>query len=240
MDDAALIEVLLLATLAGCSIPVGAWLATKRWGLLPDWLELEARHAVIAFGGGALVVAVVLVLIPEGEARLRTVPAVVWFLTGGVCVAFVDRWIAQSRGKAAQFLAMMLDYLPEALALGAVISGDPATAVLVALLICLQNLPESFNAMREMTEAAPDQNGPSLWAFAAMVPLGPLAALAGLSLPATFDPAVGAAMMLSSGGILYLMFQDIAPQIPLENKMLPPLCAILSFSVGLTGHLMMI
>jgi ZIP family zinc transporter len=68
--------------------------------------------------------------------------------------------------------------------------------------------------------------------------LGPLAAFIGLSVPSAFDPAVGAVMMLSAGGILYLMFQDIAPQVPLENTMLPPLGAILGFALGLAGDLL--
>jgi ZIP family zinc transporter len=238
LGDAPLIAALALATLAGASIPVGAWLATQRFGLLPNWLETEGRHAVIAFGAGALLAAVALVLLPEGAARLQAASAIGWFLAGGVGFAIIDRMIAARRGKAAQFLAMMLDYLPEALALGAVIAEDFGSAILVALLICLQNLPESFNAMREISDSEPDHNASLLWRFSAMVLLGPLAAVIGLSLPATFDPAVGAVMMLSAGGILYLMFQDITPQVPLENTMLPPLGAILGFALGLAGDLL--
>jgi len=223
-----------LATLAGLSIPVGAALAVWRVALLPEWLETEARHGVMAFGAGALLAAVALVLIPEGTERLAPPSALFWFLLGGIGFAFVDRLLARSGGKVAQFLAMMMDYVPEALALGAVIVGDPSAAVLVALLICLQNLPESFNAMREMTEG---RQPPSIWLFVAMVPIGPLAAYVGLTLPEAFAPAIGAVMMVSAGGILYLMFQDIAPQVRLENTMLPPFGAVLGFAVGLAGDL---
>ncbi|MEM9638021.1 MAG: hypothetical protein AAGA94_10280 [Pseudomonadota bacterium] len=225
-----------LATLAGLSIPLGAWLAVWRVNVLPAWLGSELRHGVIAFGAGALLAAVALVLLPEGSARLAALPAIGWFLAGGIGFALIDRAIAARGGKAAQFLAMMMDYLPEAMALGALITGDMPTAVLVAALIALQNLPEGFNAMREMRQGG--DHGPPLGLFFLMVPLGPIAACIGLLLPPTYDPVTGAVMMLASGGIIYLMFQDIAPEVPLENTMLPPFGAILGFGVGLAGHLL--
>ena len=188
----------------------------------------------MAFGAGALLAAVALVLVPEGTERLSAAPAIFWFVVGAVAFAALDGLLERRGGQMSQFLAMMMDYLPEALALGAVISEDVPTAILVAALICLQNLPEGFNAMREMKGPV---SHPPLWLFAAMVPLGPCAALVGLSLPETFNSAVGAVMMIASGGILYLMFEDIAPQVPTENSMLPPLGAVLGFALGLAGHL---
>ena len=229
---------LLLATLAGASIPLGAGLALLRFRLLAGFAESEARHGVIAFGAGALLAAVALVLIPEGTERLRPVPALLWFMVGGAGFAVIDRMIAKRGGRVAQFLAMMMDYLPEALALGALIAADFSTAVLVATLIALQNLPESFNAMREMHSASAENGRRLFILFALMVPLGPLAAYVGFILPPGYQSAIGAVMMISSGGILYLMFQDIAPTVPLENSMLPPLGAVLGFALGLAGHLM--
>lgn len=226
----------LLATLAGMSIPVGAALALWHIRAFPDRIRSEMRHGVTAFGAGALLAAVALVLLPEGGSRLAALPAITWFTLGGIGFALIDRWLARTGGSLAQFMAMMMDYLPEALALGAIISGDLSTAVLVAALIALQNLPEGYNAMHEMQNAS-DRPAP-LWLFVSMVALGPLAALLGLTLPPGFDPAIGAVMMVASGGIVYLMFQDIAPQVPLEITMLPPLGAVLGFALGLAGHLM--
>lgn len=234
MTDTVLLA-LALATFAGLSIPLGASLALWRTDFLSDWAENDLRHGVMAFGAGALLAAVALVLVPEGTARLAAVPALVWFVIGAIFFAALDALIARRGGQMSQFLAMMMDYLPEALALGAVIAGDVSTAVLVAALICLQNLPEGFNAMREMKGPT---NHPPLWLFAAMVPLGPFAAFVGLNLPQSFEPAVGAVMMIASGGILYLLFEDIAPQVPVENSMLPPMGAVLGFALGLAGHLL--
>ena len=226
-----------LATAAGLTIPAGASLGMHRFGLLPGWAESEARHGVIAFGAGALLAAVALVLVPEGSARLPVGQTLLWFLAGAIAFALADRAIARKGGRAAQFMAMMTDYLPEAMALGALVTADLGTALLVAFLIALQNLPESFNAMREMSASARRQGRHVLFLFLLVVPLGPLAAVVGLSL----DPGslvIGAVMMLASGGILYLMFQDIAPQVALETSWLPPFGAILGFLLGLAGHLM--
>ncbi len=226
-----------LATAAGASIPVGASLAMHRFGILPGWAESEARHGVIAFGAGALLAAVALVLVPEGSERLSAGAVLFWFLAGAIAFALADWALAKQGGRAAQFMAMMMDYLPEAMALGALVTGDVASALLVAGLIALQNLPEGFNAMREMTKPGDGRAGHLMFLFVLVVPLGPLAALLGLSLdPAS--PVTGAVMLLASGGILYLMFQDIAPQVALETSWLPPFGAVLGFVLGLAGHLM--
>ncbi|WP_299968303.1 hypothetical protein [uncultured Roseobacter sp.] len=235
MDATPHLTALALATLAGSSIPLGAWMATWSINILPDWRATELRHGIIAFGAGALLAAVALVLLPEGAARLSPFASVGWFVLGGLGFAVIDGALARRGSNSAQFLAMMMDYLPEALALGALVTGNLSAAVLVAALIALQNLPESFNAMREMRESG---RAASLWLFVLMVPLGPLAAYLGLSIPPSYEPVVGAIMVVASGGIVYLMFQDIAPQIPLEKTILPPLGAVLGFGLGFAGHLM--
>ena len=230
-------DVLVLTTLAGLSIPIGAGLALLRFNLLSDFAASEARHSVTAFGAGALLAAVALVLIPEGTKLLEPIPALAWFVVGALTFAVIDRALANSGTKAAQFLAMMMDYLPEAMALGALVTGNFETALLVAALIALQNLPEGFNAMGELRASSTWHPLLLLAAFALMVPLGPLAGAAGFMIGPD-APLIGAVMMLASGGILYLMFQDIAPQIPLENAWAPPLGAALGFLVGLTGDLL--
>ncbi|WP_299151327.1 hypothetical protein [uncultured Tateyamaria sp.] len=228
---------LILTALAGASIPAGAALSLCRISRLSQMARTEARHGVVAFGAGALLAAIALVLIPEGVDRLAPMPALIWFAVGGGLFALIDRALKASGSNAAQFLAMMMDYLPEAMALGALAAADMTTAVLVAILMVLQNLPEGFNAMEEI-RASSDRGVLMLMAlFVAMVPLGPLAALGGIA-AGPDAPLIGAVMMLASGGILYLMFQDIAPEVPLENAWLPPLGAVFGFLLGLAGHVL--
>ncbi|MEQ9261507.1 MAG: hypothetical protein RIG84_20655 [Roseovarius sp.] len=239
MTDGPLLAALGLAALAGLSIPLGGFLARIE-SVWPGWTTAEARHTVIAFGGGALLAAVALVLVPDGVESLPGPPALLAFMAGGVVFFLCDRALERRGGHASQFMAMVLDYLPEAMALGALLAADPRKAVLLAVLIALQNLPESFNAYREIEEApkAPSP-GRVMVVLCAMVLLGPLAAAVG-AVWLTEAPAIlGAIMLFAGGGIIYLMFQDVAPQVQLENRWGPPLGAVAGFGLGLAGHLML-
>lgn len=147
----ALPQALLLSLVAGATIPLGGLLARFE-RIHPNWLEAEFRHSVIAFGGGALLAAVALVLIPEGSARLPHGATLVAFVAGGVVFMLADRALARRGGAGAQLMAMLLDFIPEAIALGATLAAGQGGGVLLALLIALQNGPEGFNAYREMRQ----------------------------------------------------------------------------------------
>jgi zinc transporter, ZIP family len=228
---------LILTGLAGLSIPIGASLALLKIDFLSDWAASEVRHGIVAFGAGALLAAVALVLIPEGSERLSPFAALFWFSIGAIAFAAIDHAIKSGGSQASQFLAMMMDYLPEAMALGALVAGDYHSALLVAGLIMIQNLPEGFNAMHEIRHASMRKPIFLIALFVLMVPLGPLAALAGVMIGPD-SAVIGVVMIFASGGVLYLMFQDIAPQIPLENAWLPPLGGIFGFLLGLAGDLL--
>lgn len=226
---------MVLATLAGLSVPAGAALT---WGVrwLPADEDQSLRHFVTAFGGGALMSAIALVLVPEGIDRLAPGWALAWFGLGGLAFMIVDRVLANRGTHLAQFLAMMLDYLPEAMALGALLAADRGVAVLMAAMIALQNLPEGFNAFREMRD-----NGMAarrvIVLFLLMVPVGPLAAGFGMVVLSGQQAILGGVMMFSSGGILYLLFQDVAPQVPMARHWSPPFGAVAGFMLGMAGHL---
>ena len=228
---------LFLATLAGASIPIGAALSSFD-RFRSSWIVEEFRHTVVAFGGGALVSAIALVLVPQGSERLAAGPTLAWFALGGLVFFAIDRALAAKGGHAAQFLAMMLDYVPEAMALGALLADNLSLAILMAVLIALQNLPEGFNAFREMARTGGASRARLLWLFALMVPVGPLAAWLGVTYLVDHPTHLGAVMMFASGGILYLLFEDVAPQVPLERHWAPPLGAVAGFTLGLAGHLM--
>ena len=50
------------------------------------------------------------------------------------------------------------------------------------------------------------------------------------------EPAlISMVMTFSAGGILYLLFQDIAPKVPLRNSWLPPMGALVGFFIGVLG-----
>jgi ZIP family zinc transporter len=229
-----LLRAALLAFVAGATIPVGGLLARLE-RIQPRWLERELRHSVIAFGGGALLAAVSLVLVPDGLDTLAPAPACLAFLAGGVVVMALDRWVATRRGQAGQFLAMLLDYVPESAALGASISLSGGSGPLLAFLIALQNLPEAFNAFREITRGRARRRRRTLWLFALLPLAGPASAWLGAAVLAGSPGGLGALMLACAGGILYLTFQDVAPKAHLARHWAPALGAVGGFALGLVG-----
>jgi zinc transporter, ZIP family len=145
------IAIFVLSLMAGLAMPLGAVLAkVERIG--PRWLEDEFRHAVIAFGGGALLSVVALVLVPEGAESNSILVTALCFGGGGVAFALLNIYLARRKSKIGQLVAMLSDFIPEALALGTVFVASPQVAILLASIIALQNLPEGFNAFRELQE----------------------------------------------------------------------------------------
>lgn len=112
-----------LALGAGLAITVGAAIASFEH-IRPKWLEQEFRHFVIAFGGGALLSAIALVLVPDGIKYQPPATAVLSFLAGGAAFMGLDIWLSKRKSQASQLLAMMLDFVPEAMVLGAIIATD--------------------------------------------------------------------------------------------------------------------
>ena len=229
------VELLLWTTLAGACIPVGAGLAHIEH-IRPRWLEEELRHFVIAFGGGVLVGAVALVLVPEGVERLpQPLVAVVLLLAGGTAFMALDR--SQAKRPTPQFSAMAADFVPESLALGGMFAANAEGALLLALLIGLQNLPEGFNAWRELATGQFSRSR-ALGLMLVVALLGPVCGAVGWFWLADHDAVLGSIMLFASGGILYLTFQDIAPQARLERHWAPPLGAVLGFALALAGEML--
>lgn len=232
------LELLFFTALAGACIPVGAGLARiERIG--PDWLEEEFRHFVIAFGGGVLVGAVALVLVPEGVLWVPDPLAVTaLLLAGGGAFMLLDRHQALTGRAAPQFSAMAADFLPESLALGGIFAVGGEGAILLALLIGMQNLPEGFNAWRELAAAGMPART-ALGRMIVLALLGPVCGAIGWFWLADHEAVLGAVLLFAAGGILYLTFQDIAPQSRLERHWAPPLGAVLGFALALVGQLLL-
>ncbi len=230
---------LVTAWIAGLAMPAGALLARIE-NLRPNWLEREIRHSIIAFGGGVLLSAVALVLVPRGMEALPAAAAASLFIGGGAAFMALDWKLSKSGGSTAQLIAMLADFIPEAIALGATFAYDRNTGILLAVLIACQNLPEGFNAFRELRAATKATAKGIIIAFAAMSLFGPACSLAGYTLLRDHPEIVGAIMIFSAGGILYLTFEDIAPQARLENRHAPALGAVVGFLTGIVGHMLLV
>lgn len=218
-------------------MPIGGLLARLE-RIRPRWLENELRHFVIAFGGGLLLGAVFQVLLPQGTAMLGNPTAAVFiFLCGGVLFFAFERKLGLGRHESPQLTGMLVDFIPEAMALGGLVASEPDLALVLAVVIGLQNLPEGFNAYREMVGPRSLPPGKVLRFMVLLVPLGPAAGLAAHYGLADQPRVLGAIMLLAAGGIVYLMFQEIAPQSRLRRHWAPPLGAVLGVGVSILAEL---
>ncbi|WP_417445620.1 ZIP family metal transporter [Kangiella sp.] len=232
------LTIVILTGLAGACIPVGGFVARFE-KLRPNWLEKEFRHFLIAFGGGILIGAVAVVLVPEGKSHLG-IPllAIPIFLSGGLCFFAIERMLGLRRRETPQLMGMVLDYVPEAIALGGMVALEAEIAPLLAILIGLQNLPEGFNSYRELKNLIKgDQKNWTMLVMLALVLIGPISGLTGYYFLSGHPAILGGIMLFASGGILYLIFQDIGPQSRLNRHWAPPLGAVLGFCFALLSEM---
>lgn len=194
----------------------------------------EFIHGVVAFGGGILVAAVAFALVPEGIQYLPTSLLAITFCLGGIAFCILDARLSAQGGSKAQFMAMLMDFVPEAIALGAVFGHDPHLGILLAMFIGAQNLPEGFNAYREIL--ASGRKSRSILTILSFISLlGPICACLGYFFLQDNKPLTAGIMCFAGGGILFLIFQDIAPKSTMRRHWTPPLGAVLGFTIGMIG-----
>jgi len=225
-----------LALAAGLSIPAGALMST-RVSLRSVCLRHEIDSFVSYFGGGALLAAIALVLLPYGIEHVSVLAAATAFMLGGLVFWQLNSWLKRTGSTASQSLGMLLDFIPEAILLGAAAATGSNVVYLLAGMIALQNMPEGFASYHEMHNSA-GSNG-RLWLMFLAIPLvGPLAAWLGFSWLSTSTAIIGAVMLFCSGGILYLIFDDIAPRAHLKHHDFPAIGAVSGFLLGLVGTML--
>lgn len=224
-----------LSLFAGSAIFWGAllgWWSEKK----PNLISCEFEHGILAFGGGALISAVGLVLVPEGLDIQPVGLAAVTFLLGGIIFLFLDRWLHKKDTPLSQLTALLLDFIPEVIVLGASIAMDMKMAIFLAVIIAAQNLPEGFSAFREIIKSREGFLEKHVLTFMGiLILLGPAAALFGFYICEKDDLTLGMLMTFCAGGILYLVFRDIAPSANVKDSWYPSFGAVMGFGVGLIG-----
>jgi len=228
-----LLSVLAASWLAGATAFVGGMIARFE-GSADTEGKRELIHGVVAFGGGILVAAVAFGLVPEAVALLSPFALAATFCLGGLAFCGLDVHLGHRGQTKAQFMAMLTDFIPEAISLGAVFGHDRRLGILLAVFIGAQNLPEGFNAFRESVAAGGTPRR-TLVTLLGVSLLGPLAACAGYLFLGGRPALTAGIMSFAGGGILYLVFQDIAPQSRMRRHWTPPLGAVLGFLVGMIG-----
>jgi len=229
-------QLLLYSGFAGITVFIGGVLANYfNHHIKESPVKYEIIHALMSFGAGVILSALALVLIPTGMEALELLPMAFSFLFGAILFMFLDRYLAKKGGQTATLLAMMMDFIPESIALGAVFAIQPSMAALLAVFIGLQNLPEAFNSFRDLVQSGftPQK---TLIIFFFLSFFGVIGALIGHFLLSDYPNLTAHLMTFASGGILYLLIQDIIPESKLEKNYLTSFGATLGFLVGIIGE----
>ncbi|MBP2279494.1 ZIP family zinc transporter [Psychrobacter sp. PL15] len=233
-----LLTLILFSGFAGATVFIGGLLANLFDHHVKDSpIKYEVIHTLMSFGAGIILSALALVLVPKGMETLSIWGVVGSFLLGAVLFMLIDRKLAKSGSQQATLLAMMMDFVPESIALGAVFAIEPQMALLLAVFIGLQNLPESFNSFRDLVQSGFSVNK-TLFIFFGLSFFGILSALVGHFLLSQHPNLTAHLMIFASGGILYLLIQDIIPESKLNNNHLTSLGASLGFLVGVVGEML--
>lgn len=111
--------------------------------------------------------------------------------------------------------------------------------MLLALLIGLQNIPEGFNAYRELRQSHTLRARQIMRWFVAMALLGPLAGVSAYLWLSAYPQALSSVMMLATGAILYSVFQGIAPQAKRHRRWAPAMGAVAGFAMGVVGEMLL-
>ncbi len=194
----------------------------------------ELNHLITAFGGGALLSAIAFVLVPRAVESMEMPSMIIIFMGGTFFFMLLDILCSKIGGSIAQVLSMMMDFIPEALALGASFAANKSLGLLIALFIGMQNLPEGYNSYLELNIKLSRKKTLILMLCLSMV--GIISALTGEFLLSGKPNMVNSIMLFAGGGILYLIFQDIAPVSKLKNHWLPATGASMGFLIGMIGE----
>jgi ZIP family zinc transporter len=108
-------------------------------------------------------------------------------------------------------------------------------AMLLAVFIGLQNLPEAFNSYRDLVQSGFTAQK-ALVIFFGLSFFGIIGALIGHFFLSDYPALTAHLMVFASGGILYLLIQDIIPESKLDHNYLTSLGATLGFLVGMVGE----
>lgn len=229
-------ELILFSGFAGITVFIGGVLANFfNHHIKESPVKYEITHTLMSFGAGVILSALALVLIPNGMEELELLPMALSFLSGAILFMLLDQYLAKKGGKTATLLAMLMDFIPESIALGAVFAIDLNMATLLAVFIGLQNLPEAFNSYRDLVQSGFTARK-TLIIFFFLSFFGIIGALTGHFLLSGYPHLTAHLMTFASGGILYLLIQDIIPESKLDNNYLTSLGATLGFLVGIIGE----
>lgn len=247
-----------LGSAAGWGLAVAASLMMG--ALVASWITLPERMAapITAFGGGVLLAAVALELVPEADEQAGLWVTAVGMLLGTAVFVGADAWLSREesaetmrrslhaaasgremmpldRAEAARgesiAAGIFVDGVPESIALGLTIADrNLGVALLVGVLV--GNLVEAYGAVRPIIASGYSKR----FAVGLIAALGLALALAtvlGGTLLADASPSVvGGAQAVGAGGVLAVVSISIIPYAFAEVSRLVAVAVVAGFVVG--------
>lgn len=196
-------------------------------------------HFMSSFTGGILISTIAFVFIPHSIDNLSNTNIILVFLSGSVFFLALDKIVQTRFGNISQLMAMLLDFIPEAIALGALLATNKKLGMLLALFIGMQNFPEAFNSYLDLknNKLTPKK---IITYFFFLSFAGVFVAVISSLILASQEQAISNIMLFASSGILYLIFQDIIPESKIKNSYSPSLGAAMGFLIGVISYKMVI
>jgi zinc transporter, ZIP family len=237
----------------GLSLVAGALAAAR--------LSLPERVAAVltSFGGGVLLAAVALELVPEADERAGTWLTAAGLVAGALAYVAADGWLARNestdvmrrsghaamagrpmametggaeaaRGEAIA-AGLAIDGIPESLALGLTVAeGEIGLALLVG--IVLGNLVEAYGATQPIVAAGRSRRF-AVGLLSAIGVVVALATLVGATVLADASPEpVGFAQAIASGAVLAVISISVIPYAFAEVSRWVAVAAALGFVAG--------
>lgn len=235
------------------SLVLGAVIAAR--------LRLPAQVAalVTAFGGGILLAAVALELVPEADARAGTAWTVAALLAGAIIYVAADAWLARDEemssmrrsghasaaglpmarpGNSAEATrgesiaaGIVVDGVPESLALGLMaVERNSGLALLVAVVV--GNLTESYGAAQPIIASGRSRSFAVVLMTCIGLALGGVTVLGGLGGSALGDTVVGATQALAAGAVVAVLSISIFPYAFDTANRRVALVTVVGFAVG--------
>ena len=137
-------------------------------------------------------------------------------MIGAIVYFFIDRYIERKSGAIAQLLGMVSDFVSESVAMGAVFSQDSQLGILLAIMIVIQNLPESFNAYLELKSSYSHRKGLMILFLLSLS--GVASEIVGYFFSSGIPKTIGALMLFSSAGMIYLIFSGYSSFVMIKKK----------------------
>jgi len=222
-------------------------------------LPPQLAALVTAFGGGILLAAVALELVPEADARAGVATTVAGLLVGAIGYVSADAWLARNEETSAMrrsghasaagmpmarpansaqetrgesiAAGIVIDGIPESLALGLMaVERNSGLALLVAVVV--GNLTESYGAAQPIIGSGRSRSFAVILLTCIGTALGGVTVLGGLGGEALGQTVVGATQAVAAGAVIAVVSISIFPYAFDSANRRVALVTVVGFAVG--------